>query len=194
ELCVCSELEFARLLPAVEMVASLFAAGALHSDPGPAAPLLVSLWHQRNQRFSSHERQAFFGRLFGATQGPAPASPEGRNSDFFSLMVQLTDALAKIGSDPIAAVLPTSQDLLRTPAEALAENLLPRTRGITLFAAQELVRDTREALAVFEQRSIQQALGESTVWGAVRGVSRLYLGEQPDVTSHLTRGKAGSIL
>src|SRR5262249_2475203 len=120
--------------------------------------------------------------------------PEGRNSDFFSLMVQLTDALAKIGSDPIAAVLPTSQDLLRTAAEALAENLLPRTRGITLFAAQELVRDTREALAVFEQRSIQQALGESTVWGAVRGVSRLYLGEQPDVTSHLTRGKAGSIL
>src|SRR5262245_7072593 len=60
-----AELEAAQLLPAVELLAGLFAGGGLTADVGPAAPLLAAFWTGRTRRFSVGERAAFFARLFG---------------------------------------------------------------------------------------------------------------------------------
>lgn len=191
---LCSELESARLLPAVEKLSGLFATGGLQADPGRASPLLASFWQMRNQRFTVHERQALFARLFGQEDGPALAGPEGSNNEFLPRMIDLTEALSHMGSDPIYGRTPSAEEAVRTAAEALAANLLPRSGGITLFAAREIIASIREAIAILEASSVQAAVGEHTVWGAVAAISRLYLGEQPHVSAYLMRGRAGALL
>jgi len=190
-----SELEEARLLPAVEMLAGLYATGGLQSDPGAAAArLLVTFWEGRHERFSAHERQAFFAHLFGGLAGPSLAAPGGRNEDFESLMIDLTEALAKLGADPVFARVPTAEIPTRTAASQLAANLLARSGGVATLAARDLLTAIRQALDILKHEALQQAVGARTVWGAVQRISQLYLGEDPDIDSHVTRGKAGNLV
>ena len=66
------ELEFARLVSAVETLAGLFVSGGLEFDVGPAAPLLAAFWQSRRQRFSPDERRALFSQI--------SVKPSGRRS------------------------------------------------------------------------------------------------------------------
>jgi hypothetical protein len=191
---LCSELEGARVLPVVEKLASLFALGGLQADPGHAAPLLAAFWQKRNERFTAHERMALFARLFGSEEGPGVGGPEARNQEFLLHMIDLAGGLAHVGSDPIYGRTPSAEEAVRASAEALAANLLPRSGGITLFAAREIVTSLHEAIAILESRAIQAIAGQHTLWGAVSAFSRLYLGEEPDVTDHLDAGRAGALL
>ncbi|SRR6266436_439092 len=191
---LCSELESARLLPVVEKLASLFALGGLQADPGHAGPHLVAFWQKRNERFTSQERHALFARLFGASEGPAEGGSQPRNEDFLPRMIDLAGALTHMGSDPIYGRTPSAEEAVRMSAEALAANLLPRSGGITLFAAREIVSSIREAFTILETGAMQAIVGQHTVWGAVSALSRLYLGEEPDVTDHLNAGRAGALL
>jgi hypothetical protein len=191
---LCSELEGARLLPVVEKLASLFALGGLQTDPGSAAPLLAAFWQKRNERFTAHERMALFARLFGLEEGTAVGGPEPRNEEFLGRMIDLAGALTHVGSDPIYGRTPSTEEAVRASAEALAANLLPRSGGITLFAAREIVSSVHEAIGILETRAIQGITGQHTVWGAVSAFSRIYLGEEPDVTDHLDAGRAGALL
>jgi hypothetical protein len=191
---LCSELESARLLPVVEKLASLFALGGLQADPGHAAPLLAAFWQKRNERFTAQERMALFARLFGSEEGPAVAGPQARNQEFLVDMIDLAGALAHVGSDPIYGRTPSAEEAVRTSAETVAANLLPRSGGITLFAAREIVSSVHEAIAILENKAVQGIAGQHNVWGAVSAFSRLYLGEEPDVTDHLDAGRAGAIL
>src|SRR5215469_8929232 len=141
---LCSELENARLLPVVDKLASLFALGGLQADPGRAGPLLAAFWQKRNERFTPQERMALFTRLFGGQEGSTVGGPDARNEEFLLRMIDFAGVLTHMGSDPIYGRTQDAEETVRISAEALAANLLPRSGGITLFAAREIVSSVHE--------------------------------------------------
>jgi hypothetical protein len=188
-----AELEEAGLVPAVELLAGVFASGGLQADLGPAAALLVAFWQERNHRFTAAERRAFFGRLFGSP-GPALATPESRNTAFEPLLIDLAEALYRLDPEPGLGGLPSSQVPVRMAARQLTANLVPRGGGMASFAAGELLGAVQRALAILKHPQVQGAFGASSVWGAARNISQRYRREDPDVGSHVTRGKSGMLL
>lgn len=188
-----AELEATRLVPAMEMLAGLFASGALAADLGPGGPVLIDAWRRRDRRFGPRERRAFFSRLFGDTSGPAMAGPGGANRAFEPLLIDLAEALYRLqpadwrfGRPPQAA--------LAAAAGALAANLAPRAGGMTAYAAADMVASVQRAVDLFKVPAVQAAVGASSLWTAVRNVARTYLREDPDIGNHLTRGKSGQLL
>jgi hypothetical protein len=185
-----AELEVARLLPAAEVLAGVFASGGLNADLGPAAPLLAAFWRGRHQRFPAPERRTFFARLFG-TPGPPLAGTSGPNLEFEPLLINVAEALHGVQADRLLGPLPASQVTLRTAAAQLAANLIPRSGGIAAYAARDILDAITQALAIFRQQPLQGALGARSVWLAVRQVAQRYLDEDPPISAHVTRGRSG---
>jgi hypothetical protein len=186
-----AELEAARLIPAVEMLAGIAISGGLPIDRGEAASLLVQFWQGRHTRFTTAERQAFFARLFGASSGPTLAVEGGENIDFEPLMIDLAEALYQLEPVPTLGSRFRAEIPLRLAAQRLAANLIPRSGGMAAFAARDLLRTLAEALAILKQEPVQQVLGARSVWAALRQMAQRYLQEEVDVSTHVTRGKAG---
>jgi len=192
---LCAELESAGLLPVTEKIASLFALGGLPADPGRAAPILAAFWQRRNERFSATERMALFTRLFGhADPTTSTNTPELHNDEFLPLMIDFAGALNHMGSDMFYGRSPEAEEAVRGAAEALASNLIPKSGGITLFAARELSTAIREAMTILESSSIQAIVGQRDVWRTVAAFAQRYLGEEIMVSEHLDRGRAGSLM
>lgn len=192
-----SELELARILPAVETFVGIAISGGLRTDLGSAVPLISQFWKTRHQRFTTSERQAIFARLFGTQAGPTLGTSDGHNIAFAGLMMNLAEALYKV--DSVYAVNAAfgidtyrSNDIsIRVAGRQLASNLISRSGGIATFAAQELVRSLAQALDILKQRPVQQAVQARSVWTALRNISRYYLNEDVDVDSHVQRGRSG---
>lgn len=191
-----SELEAARLLPAAEMLAGLYISGGLPGELGPAAGLVTSFWKKRKDRFTAVERQAFFSRLFGATFNADLAGEGGRNTAFEPLMINLTEALYKLDESPGlgAKPAPFEETRLRMAASALADNLLPRSGGITAFASRDILEATQEALAILKHAEVQQAVGAHSLWSAVRNIAESYLNVTVEISAHVTRGQSGVLI
>jgi hypothetical protein len=192
-----SELESARLVPAMEVLAGVYATGALAVDVGPVGSKLLEVWHRRNERFARPEREAFFARLFGRSSGPsfATSSGSGSNLQFETLLIDLAEALYRLeAASPLGPSDRGSQAAIGMAAQNLIANLAPRSRGMTIYAAGDIVTAIREAVTIFGQPSLQAALGASTMWGAVRGATRTYLNEEVDLDAHVRRGQSGQVL
>jgi hypothetical protein len=188
-----AELEAARLLPAVETLASISISGGLRADLGAAAALLYRFWQRRNERFAAAERSAFFARLFGR-ETPAPlAGADGSNDAFEPLMIDLAEAIFQM--EPMLA-RPTAQMQvrLRLAVTRLAASLTSRSGGIASFAARDLLRSIQEAIDILKETPLQRALGANSAWSALEAINRLYLHEQVDVDAHVRRAKSGAVL
>ncbi len=191
-----AELETSRLLPAVEMLAGLFVSGGIQSDLGTVAPKLAQFWRERRDRFSPEERRGFFSRLFGHAGGPPLASERGSNAQFENLFIDLTAALYKLDESPWLSGS-SSQGLqarIRASAAALAGNLIPRSAGLTAVAARDVLETAQTALAFLKEPAVQHAVGATSVWLAVRNIAGRYLNEEPDIATHVARGKSGLVL
>jgi hypothetical protein len=191
-----SELEAARLLPAVEMLTGIYVSGGLPGDLGPAAGLVTNFWKKRKDRFTAVERQAFFSRLFGSTFDTNMAGEGGRNVEFEPLMINLTEALYKLdessGFGRNAA--PFEETRLRMAASALADNLIPRSGGITAFASRDILEAVQQALAILKYVEVQRAMGAHSLWSAVRNIAENYLNETGEISAHVTRGQSGVLI
>jgi hypothetical protein len=188
-----SELEAARLLAAVETLASISISGGLRADIGPAGGLLYRFWQRRNDRFAAPERAAFFARLFGAPTDAPLAIGEATNDAFEPMMIALAEALYQIEPalpTPTAALVVR----LRMAATRLVANLAPRSGGIASFAGRDLLRSIQEAIDILKVEPLQRALGANGVWSAVGTINRLYLHESVDVESHVRRAKSGTVI
>jgi hypothetical protein len=186
-----ADLEKARLLPAVELLAGLAVTGGIPGDLGEAGPLLAAFFRSRHERFAPYERRAFFTRLFGDRDGARLPAESGSNDAFEELLLAVAEELA--AAEPLepewaraAAGAP-----LRAACQALLSNLAPRSGGMAAFASRDLLASIREALEILEVRALQAALGVRSPWDVVRFAARQWLGEAPDIASHVTRGKAG---
>lgn len=192
-----SELESARLVPAMEALAGIYASGALAGDLGPAAAMVLGVWRHRRQHFTRSEREAFFNRLFGRpsdTSFPASGPNGAGNTEFEPAMVNLAEALCRLAGQPPGG--PDAGVLARISVTArdLTENLAPRCRGMTIYAAGDIVGAIRAAIAIFSQPGVQAALGASALWEAVRKAARTYLNGDVDLEDHVARGEAGQAI
>ncbi len=189
-----SELEAARLLPAAETLAGLFATGAITTDLGDAAPKLIQFWRNRNQRLTRGEREALFSRLFGS-QGGAELAMEGANNDQFEdIMIELCDALHRLDPDRRLSGLPQSEGPLRAVANIFVSNLLPRTSSVAALAVQELLESTREALEILNAPPVQRLFGARSVWQVVETITRKYLRQSVAVVPHVVRAREGQVV
>jgi hypothetical protein len=185
-----AELEATRLLRAAEVLAGVFASGGLTADLGPAAALLADFWRSRHQRFTQQERSAIFTRLFGFTGAPL-AVASGRNVAFEPLLMDLAEELHRLHDGGWIGRLPPSEVSLRTAAGQLAANLVPRSGGIAVYAARDILDAIGRALAIFKQAAVQAATGSTSPWLAVRSVADRYLGEDVVIGPHVSRGQSG---
>lgn len=186
-----SELEKARLLPAVELLAGLAVTGGLPGDLGEAGPLLAAFFRGRHDRFAPYERRAFFTRLFGGAEGARLPAEDGSNDAFEGLLLNVAEALASHDTAEPAWTRSASEIPLRGACRTLLANLAPRSGGMAAFASSDLLAAIREALAILQVRALQGALGVRSPWDVVRAAARQWLGESPDVAAHVVRGKAG---
>lgn len=189
-----SELEAARLIPSVEVLAGLFAEGGLRLADRDAAEELYRFWQNRHNRFSRQEREAFFARLFGFQSATQLAMSDSRNDDFDSQMATLAEGILRMQPDPVFASAPVTDAILVVATSRLAHNLVARSGGITAFAARDIVQTIESALSILKQRSVQVALGAINVWTAVDAVARHYLQEEVNVGAHVRRGRSGMLL
>lgn len=191
-----AELESACVIPAVEVIAGLFASGGISIDLGPAAQPLADFWRNRRDRLSHEERRGIFARLFGFGSAPVVESEHGSNLSFEGSMINLVEALIEL-DPPRSRSFPSpsrADVLIRTAALALADNLLPRAMGAASFAARDLLETLQLALTLLKQPSIQRAVGAPSLWMAVRYASQRYLNTDPDITSHVARGRSGLLI
>ncbi len=186
-----AELEKARLLPAVELLAGLAVTGGLPGELGEAGPRLAAYFRSRHERFAPYERRAFFTRLFGDPEGARLPAQDGANDAFEGLLLALAEALTSFDAAEPAWTRATSEIPLRSACQALLANLAPRSGGMAAFASSDLLATIREALAILQVRALQAAFGVRSPWDVVRSAARQWLGESPDVAPHVTRGKAG---
>jgi hypothetical protein len=188
-----AELESAALLPAVETYAALFVTGAVSADLGPAANKLVTFWQHRRDRLTAAEREALFGRAFGKSYGPDLAlRVGGRNAEFESLMLDLTEALSRLAEDRLFGSIPPGLDVgVRTTALVLATNVSEHARGMASVATTDLLSSIADALAIVKEPALQQSLGTHAPWDAVRTLTSRYLGRDVDVSAHVSRARTG---
>jgi hypothetical protein len=169
-----SELEAAGLLPTAELVAGLFASGAITQPLGPAARLVNDYWRSRRERLDEGERSAIFARVV-------------EQPYFGQLMRALCAAIVAQadGTDLRERVQ------LETAAVSMARFLGQRTDPMAVLAAGELVANIDQALGFLRDRMLQQAFGTRSLWQlvAVAGAGR---GQGAgDVQRHVDQGQAG---
>jgi hypothetical protein len=190
-----SELESARLLPALELFGGLWASGAIPADLGALGPAITRHYRDRQTRLTAGEREALFGRLFGKPYGPDLAVPAPRNVAFEPLLTELAASLSdwKVNTGPWG---PAAVDVVRvrTAAQRLVGNLSTRSGGVVAFAAGELLSDIKFAVAVFKDPLVQRALGAHSMWQAVELIVRRYLQQEVDVGSHVERARSGLVI
>ena len=190
-----SELESARLLPALEMFAGLWTSGGIAADLGALSAPLISFHRSRNARLTGPEREALFGRLFGKSYGPGLAVEDSRNVAFDSLMIELAAALSDWHASASKGTA-RGADLTRVliAAQQLAANLSLRGGGMADFASGEILRDIKLAIDVFKATAVQRILGSRSPWDAVDTVIRRFLQQDVDVISHVERARTGITL
>ncbi len=188
-----AELEAARLSPAVETLAGLFASGALRLE-GEAAARLYRFWQGRHERFSQQERAAIFARLFGHSSATRLAVSGSRNREFERHLAALAEAIVSTQPDPVFGSRPVTDAALAVAASRLVNSLVSRSGGITAFAASDILKTIEQALAILKLRPVQTALGAISVWTAVRAVARRYLDEEVNVGAHVRRGRSGMLI
>ena len=191
-----SEMEAARLLPAVEMFAGLYASGAIPVSLGPAEAAVAEFWKGRHQRLATSERQAFYAHLFGGGSGPTMADPRqsGVNTSFESAMIDLAEAIYKLNPALDTTAWSGGDAAVRQAAMALASNLSTRAGGFATFAARDLLETIQQAVNILKQPQVQRAVGASSLWLAVGAIAQMYLHESVDIPSHVTRGRAGMMI
>lgn len=174
-----SELERAALLPTAELIAGLFASGAIVQPLGPAAKLLHDFWRGRRERMTAEEREAVFARVIETPY-------------FDRLMRGLCEAIAA-HADPSMPGGPGlhAQVALATQAQSLGAFLAQRVDPMAAIAARDIVETINTALAFLRDRQLQVAFGVRDLWRLVEIVGSQHGVAAGDAQRHVDRGRSG---
>jgi hypothetical protein len=146
------EFEQAGVLRTAELIAGLFASGAINQPLGPTEQIIASFWKDRVHRLSAAERTQIFDHVF------AP-------SEFYPLLTALCNALVNEDDDLAQAGDVRTRVQLEQAASSLAEWLAPRTLGMAAYAAQDIVSALTQATHFMRDRTVQLAFGVQDFWG-----------------------------
>lgn len=179
-----SELERATLLPTAELIAGLFASGAIVQPLGPVAKLLHDFWRGRRERMTAEEREAVFARVIETPY-------------FDRLMRGLCEAIAA-HADPAMPGGPGfggpglhAQVALATQAQSLGAFLAQRVDPMAAIAARDIVETINTALAFLRDRQLQVAFGVRDLWRLVEIVGSQHGVVAGDAQRHVDRGRSG---
>lgn len=171
-----SELEVAGLLPAAELIAGLFASGAITQPLGPTAQLLHAFWKGRRERLDAQERQAIFARIIEVPH-------------FDRLFTALCNAIVAQadGGDLRERVQ------LETASHLLGEFLAQRVDPMVVIAARDVVANINTAVVFMRDRLLQTAFGVRSLWALVAAASA---GTATPLTAdavlrHVDQGRSG---
>lgn len=173
------ELEQAGLLRTAELVAGLFASGAITQPLGPAAQLIADFWRGRRERLSEPERQQLFAQVF---------EPQG----FYPLMDAVCGAVAVQLDNPPRASDIHARVALQEAADALGGWLSPRAVGMATFAAQDIVQALQQATHFLRDRLLLTAFGVHDLWGLLDTVGRTQGQGIANVREHVELGRQGA--
>lgn len=185
------ELEQAGVMRTAELVAGLFASGAITQPLGPTAQLIAEFWKARSQRMAEAERLQLFAQMFD-------------RDNFYPLMSALCDAIVAQGASPLetlvgygAGVVRTGNDIqaqvaLQEAAEALGAWLAPHAVGMALFAAHDIVQALNEATRFLRDRMLQTAFGVHDLWGLIGTVGSARGDTAGQVRDHVELGREGA--
>jgi hypothetical protein len=174
------QLELAGLLRTAELIAGLFASGAITASLGAAEPLIAAFWRDRTAHLAPQERMEVFGRVFEAPW-------------FDSLLGALMQAIARAGD--------TSNDdtwsapvLLEQSGERLVDFLSSRTVGIIAYAAREITATLVEAVRFLREPALLAAFSVHDLWQLLR-----FAASDPDLPQsamqqHVELGKSGAVV
>lgn len=169
-----SELEAAGLLPTAELVAGLFASGAITQPLGPAAQQINAFWRGRRERLDVNERNAIFMRVFEAPHF------ERLMSAYCEAIVAQAD-----GADMREGVT------LETCGQALGEFLAQRTDPMAAMAAHDIVENINSALKFLRDRLLLVAFGANSLWSLLAVAGAVQGGSAGLIQSRVDRGRAG---
>ena len=171
-----SELEVAGLLPAAELIAGLFASGAITQPLGPTAQLLHAFWKARRERLDTKEREAIFARIIEVPH-------------FDRMMAALCSAIVALadGGDLRERVQ------LETASHLLGEFLAQRVDPMAVIAARDVVSNINTAVVFMRDRLLQTAFGVRSLWALVAAASA---GTRTPLTAdavlrHVDQGRSG---
>jgi hypothetical protein len=157
------ELERCGLLRTAELIAGLFASGAITQPLGPTAQLIGDFWRARNERLNPQERQFLLEQTFS-------------DAGFYPLMQQLCSALTALADNRDASDIRESVQL--SQAGVLLVDALGRSAGGMLgLAAREVIEAINAATRFLRDRMLQAAFGVRDLWelvsvaGGATGVS-----------------------
>jgi hypothetical protein len=174
-----SELEHAGLLRTAELIAGLFASGAMNQPLGPTAQLIAAFWKARQERLSAAEREQIFAQVF---------EPQG----FYPLMQALCDALTDQLDNPPRASDVHARVALQEAADALGGWLAPHAVGMAIFAAQDILQAISQATHFLRDRLLQTAFGVHDLWGLLNTVGSTQGANASQIRQRVELGRQGA--
>jgi hypothetical protein len=174
-----NELEQAGVLETAELVAGLFASGAIDKPLGPGSQLIAEFWQARRQRLTAEERRHLFDQVFDA-------------AGFYPLMRALCEALADPLDDPVRPADLHAGVTLRAAADALAQRLMPHASGMAVFAAQDILAALSQSARFLRDRLLLAAFGVRDIWGLVDAVGSARGQRIEQMRQHVELGRHGA--
>jgi hypothetical protein len=179
-----ANLETAGLLRCAELVAGLFASGAITQPLGPVAQAIGTFWRSRRERLEAGEREAIFqrvvepphfDRLMGALCRAIVAQAD--NADGNGLRPDLREHVG-----------------LAASAQGLAEFLAQRIDAMASIAVRDVIDTINQAIGFLRDRMLQAAFGTHSLWALIATAASadgMTAGSATDVHRHVERGRAG---
>lgn len=179
------ELDAAGFLRTAELIAGLFASGAVHQPLGDAGEAIASFWQARRDRLDATERQHLLAQVFDA-HAFYPAM-----HTLCSALVALADNLGPRGR-PVHDVRENVG--LREGASRLLDLLAAHAGGMVAYAARGILDALKDATRFMRQRPVQSAFGSPDLWGLVATTGAASGISAAQVRERVELGRAGAVV
>ncbi len=175
------QLDAAGLLRTGELIAGLFAGGAIVTPlDAKVGQALHDFWRARNERLNEAERAHLFAQVFDA-------------ATFEPRMRRLCEALVALADN--AGIEDIRENVgLEHVAIGLADALWPSISGMVGFAARDVIEAINTALRFLRERSLQLAFGVQDLWALVATTNRAQGLDAAAARAHVEGGRNGMVV
>lgn len=144
------ELEQTGLLRTAEKIAGLYFSGAIDQSLGEAEPAIREFWIKRHQRLNQQERDSLLEQAFEARA-------------FYPLFSRLCQAIVALADNGDRRQIQeeVSVDIL---LQQIREYFFSRPLGLISYAAEDILKSVKVAIAFMTQKPLLTAFGVHSLW------------------------------
>ncbi|NUP09122.1 MAG: hypothetical protein HOW73_23985 [Polyangiaceae bacterium] len=199
------ELDKAKLLTAVDIIADLYDDGLIPISFDDAGQALDTYRFSVDQRVPEAKRASYFSRVFG-TRGGDVAKSVQPNAQFDTLLMRFMSSVAEYERErDVAQIFERSAESngrvglitgeqVRKAGRELAANLSLYGWGAAHTIARRLNTHIRTALQILAMPQVQQAFGATNEWQVVERVCQQELKHIPNILKHKTMAESGKMV